>query len=433
MITVNSPLVSAPKLQGGRRTKASITKVEEPAALAEASSSNANDRSLLAERTFEFKSDDENEQNTSMDTILRKPSVVKTKLEKQPTNGTESSNTPFAKRRPIRPAVPTEEPPPTIVFGKTANGSSVSYQPRAPAAPVETPTKANNANGTSSPKKRERVSPKQPPAASSSDESPAPEFHSASPTVTTKFTTQRKPIIKPQAFNRSGMKNDMEGKHDIRTGFLSGSEEQEVLDALEQRSPKTFDEAEQEAKRRFEHILCLNLNRTHVDVPQECEWRVSWAICPWLSLAGFYTFLFSHPSLIIKNPHWFEEKSHSDTSNGTDVLNKLPSSSGLAVLKHQLLVLSKLYQSELQTRSSSPVKKRGSSVGKQKSRGKKHEMDTATNENQEEEEEEELINWRWRQRNWTGETKRTYFCVSYLLVHSALCLSVTPSSTRCSR
>ena len=214
-----------------------------------------------------------------MDTMLRKPSVVKSKLEKQTSNGTDSSNTPFAKRRQIRPAVPAEEPPATIVFGQTANGSSVSYQPRAATAaapaPVVTPTKASTTNGKGSPKKRERASPKQPSAPSSSDESPAPEFHSASPTVTTKFTTQRKPIVKPLAFNRSATKNDMDGKHDIRTGFLSKSDEQEVLDALEQlRATKTFEEAEQEAKRRFEHILCLNLNRTHVDVPQECEWRV---------------------------------------------------------------------------------------------------------------------------------------------------------------
>lgn len=266
-------VIAAPKGQSGRRTKASITKVEEASAPAETSTLDTNDRSLLAEKTFEFKSEDENEQDSSMDTMLRKPSVVKSKLEKKTSNGTDSSSTPFAKRRPIRPAVPVEEPPATIVFGQTANGSSVSYQPRAAApAPVVTPTKASTTNGKSSPKKRERASPKQPSATSSSDESPAPEFHSASPTVTTKFTTQRKPIIKPLAFNRPATKNDMDGKHDIRTGFLSKSDEQEVLDALEQlRATKTFEEAEQEAKRRFEHILCLNLNRTHVDVPQECE------------------------------------------------------------------------------------------------------------------------------------------------------------------
>jgi hypothetical protein len=121
-------------------------------------------------------------------------------------------------------------------------------------------------NGTSSGKKRGRPRLKQPSASSSNEDSPTPEFNSASPTVTTKFTTQRKPIIKPQAFMNSS------GQHDIRTGFLSPFEEQEVLDALDQLgSTKTFDEAEQKAKRRFEHILCLNLNRTHVDIPQECK------------------------------------------------------------------------------------------------------------------------------------------------------------------
>ena len=42
-----------------------------------------------------------------------------------------------------------------------------------------------------------------------------------------------------------------------------------MIDQL--RSSKTFDEAEQIARRRFEQILCLNLNKTSVDVPQECK------------------------------------------------------------------------------------------------------------------------------------------------------------------
>jgi len=209
-------------------------------------------------------------------------------------------------------------------------------------------------NGTSSGRKRGRPRLKQPSASSSNEDSPAPEFNSASPTVTTKFTTQRKPITKPQAFMNSSTNNILSGQHDIRTGFLSPFEEQEVLDAIDQLgSTKTFEEAEQKAKRRFEHILCLNLNRTHVDIPQ--EW--------------FYTFLFSHPSLIIKNPQWFTEKNNSDTLNDNDLLNDVQSSSSLAVLKHQLVVLSKLYRNELQARQSAPVKKRrstGGSVGKQK-------------------------------------------------------------------
>ncbi|CAF4108052.1 unnamed protein product, partial [Rotaria sp. Silwood1] len=52
----------------------------------------------------------------------------------------------------------------------------------------------------------------------------------------------------------------------------------------------------------------------------------------------FYTFLFSHPSLIIKNPQWFTEKTNTDTLNDNDLLNDVQSSSSLAVLKHQLVV-----------------------------------------------------------------------------------------------
>jgi hypothetical protein len=73
----------------------------------------------------------------------------------------------------------------------------------------------------------------------------------------------------------SALNNILVGQHhrfDIRTGFLSPYEEHEVFDAIDQLRPtQTFDEAEQIARRRFEHILCVNLNRTHVDVPQECS------------------------------------------------------------------------------------------------------------------------------------------------------------------
>jgi len=144
------------------------------------------------------------------------------------------------------------------------------------------------------------------------------------------------------------MNSSNNSQHDIRTGFLSSFEEQEVLDALEQLGPlKTFEEAEQKAKRRFEHILCLNLNRTHVDIPQ--DW--------------FYTFLFSHPSLIIKNPQWFTDK---NSSADTNLLPNFQSSNSLAVLKHQLVVLSKTYRNQLQVRSSSTTsKKRQSNKSKQ--------------------------------------------------------------------
>ena len=269
-----------PKGASGRRTKSSVGKQEDVSVSAARSSLNPMDRSLLAEKTFEFKSEDEND--SSMDTPLRKPSSVPTKLQNRASNGaTESTRTPTAKRPAIRKSVQADQKPAsapvTTVFGQTANGSSVSYQRRqASANTMSTPVESDSielVNGSSSSKKRGRARAKQPSASSSAEDSPTPEFHSASPTVTTKFTTQRKPIIKPLAFSHSSKNTISDGKPDIQTGFLSPFEEQEVLDALNQlRSTKTFAEAEQEAKRRFEHILCLNLNRTHVDVPEECKY-----------------------------------------------------------------------------------------------------------------------------------------------------------------
>ena len=72
----------------------------------------------------------------------------------------------------------------------------------------------------------------------------------------------------------------------------------------------------------------------------------------------------------------------------------MQSSSSLAVLKHQLVVLSKLYLNELQTRQSAPVKKRrstGGSISKQKILEKKQDAHGEFN-NIEDKEEEELIN-----------------------------------------
>jgi len=276
--------VVTPKVQPGRRPKTSVTKPEESTEPIVTSTLDPTDRSLLAEKTFEFKSEDEDSSN---DALIRKTPSVKIKLSKQTSNDSDSGPTPPTKRRYIRKSIQSDDKqntlPTTTVFGQTANGSSVSYQqttpplPPAPAPSVNetTPVKANPTNmvnGTGTGKKRGRPRLKQPSASSSNEDSPAPEFNSASPTVTTKFTTQRKPIIKPQAFMNSSTNNVLSGQHDIRTGFLSPFEEQEVLDALDQLgSTKTFEEAEQKAKRRFEHILCLNLNRTHVDIPQECK------------------------------------------------------------------------------------------------------------------------------------------------------------------
>lgn len=238
---------------------------------------------MLAEKTFEFKSDEE---DASTDTPLRKASSVKIKLSKQASNDSDSNPTPPSKRRLTPKSTPSEDKsssatPASIktVFGKTANGSSVSYEQRAPptnntleTTPVKSDSTKMVNGGGSSGRKRGRPRLQEQSMSSSNEGSPVPEFNSASPSVITKFTTQRKPIIKPQAFMNSSSNNNVSGQHDIRTGFLSPFEEQEVLDALEQLgTTKTFEEAEQKAKRRFEHILCLNLNRTHVDIPQECK------------------------------------------------------------------------------------------------------------------------------------------------------------------
>ena len=257
------------KVNPVEKPKTSITKPEESS---EPVGLDSTDRSLLAEKTFEFKSEEE---DSTTESPIRKTPSVKIKLSKQTSNDSDSSPTPPTKRPYIRKSIPSDDKQnPTTVFGQTANGSSVSYQQRTPSIET-TPVKSNPTNmvnGTSSGRKRGRPRLKKPSASSSNEDSPAPEFNSASPTVTTKFTTQRKPITKPQAFMNSSTNNLSSGQHDIRTGFLSPFEEQEVLDALDQLgSNKSFEEAEQKAKRRFEHILCLNLNRTHVDIPQECK------------------------------------------------------------------------------------------------------------------------------------------------------------------
>lgn len=66
--------------------------------------------------------------------------------------------------------------------------------------------------------------------------------------------------------------NGQHHRYDIRTGFLSPFEEKLIFDAIDQlRSTKTFDEAEKIARQRFEQILCVNLNKTNVDIPVECK------------------------------------------------------------------------------------------------------------------------------------------------------------------
>ena len=77
------------------------------------------------------------------------------------------------------------------------------------------------------------------------------------------------------------MNNILVGQHhrfESRIGFLSPFEEQEIFDIVDQLRPnKTFEEAEQLARRRFEHILCLNLNKTNVEIPQECKFLLSFS------------------------------------------------------------------------------------------------------------------------------------------------------------
>ncbi|CAF1306544.1 unnamed protein product, partial [Didymodactylos carnosus] len=120
-------------------------------------------------------------------------------------------------------------------------------------------------------------------------------------------------------------------RYDIRTGFLSPYEEQEVLEAISSvdKTLLTFNEALTAAVKRFEHILCLNLNRTHVDIP--AYW--------------FYTFLFAHPHLIIQNSHWFENNSVMDDQLFDE--SDSTTNQNLHVLKRQLVVLSKWYKKEL--------------------------------------------------------------------------------------
>lgn len=114
-----------------------------------------------------------------------------------------------------------------------------------------------------------------------------------------------------------------------RLGFLSPFEENEIIKVIDQsESIYTFDEAEKLARRRYEEILCLNLNRSDVEIPE--EW--------------FYSFLFAHPILVVKNEHWFQDTSMSD------LVTNLNASTNLTTLKQQLTVIAKFYQNQLELR-----------------------------------------------------------------------------------
>ncbi|CAF0804073.1 unnamed protein product [Adineta ricciae] len=304
------------KGQSGRKSKVSAAKHDESSGppSVPSSSVDASDRSLLAEKAFEFKSEEETSEDD--ETPPPKTPSVKIKLKKQTSN---DSTTPPAKRRYVRKSAAPDG-------GKKANGQRTST--RTHEAPLE------NGNSPGSKRGRQRLS-KPSVIASNGDN-----VNSDSSSTTPKASSQRKSIKKPQAFmNKSNpvspLNNILVGRHhrfDTRIGFLSPFEEQEIFDVIDQlSSTKTFEEAEQLARRRFEHILCLNLNKTNADIPQ--EW--------------FYSFLFAHPILIVKNPQWFNDKKF-DSLDNTDTSNQ--SSNSIQVLKRQLHILSKLYRNELQVR-----------------------------------------------------------------------------------
>ena len=191
---------------------------------------------------------DSDEDHSSAD---EKP-AMKIKLKKS----AESNATPPAKRRPVRKSVTPdaeeeeeEEDDGTAEFGQTLNGSS-----------GESPSSFVNEKKSA---RRPRLS--KPSVITNNGE------HSAK-----KSLTKPRALLSKAPQPVSSLNDILAGQHhrfDIRTGFLSPFEEQEVFDAIDQLkgNKTTFDEAEQSARRRFEQILCLNLNRTHVDIPEECK------------------------------------------------------------------------------------------------------------------------------------------------------------------
>jgi hypothetical protein len=171
-------LSGAPKSQGGRKSKVSAAKVEESeSSSVPPSSVDASDRSVLAEKTFAFKSDDE---LTDDDTPARKTPSMKIKLKKQTSN--DSSGTPPAKRRHVRKsAAPADE-------SKT-NGSAASHPPT-----HTDDTSLPDGDGSGKKRARSRIS-KPSVIASNGDN-----LKADSPPTAGKASPQRKSITKPQAF-----------------------------------------------------------------------------------------------------------------------------------------------------------------------------------------------------------------------------------------
>jgi hypothetical protein len=101
-----------------------------------------------------------------------------------------------------------------------------------------------------------------------------------------------------------------------------------------------------------------------VDIPQECMLiNIFFFFYSLRFSLGFYSFLFAHPILIVKNSHWFKnENNKSDDLTDNELLNDInrtQSSSSLQVLKHQLGILSKLYRNELQVRQAGGIQSSG--------------------------------------------------------------------------
>ena len=212
-----------PKLQfytskttsSGRKSKA---KVEEPV------------ESPVASTEEEDEDDDDEEEEEEDVKPARKTASLKAK--------SNDGATPPAKRRYVRKSTGTNE-------NTTTNGSH---------------------DDDDSPKKRGR-----------------PRISKPAVITTNNNGQLKKPIKKPQAFANKvespSTINVLNGQHhrfETRVGFLSPYEEQEIFDIVDQlRTNKSFDEVEQLAKQRFEQILCANLNKTQVDIPQDCMFLLS--------------------------------------------------------------------------------------------------------------------------------------------------------------
>ena len=179
-----------PKGQSGRRSKASVAKADESSETASnaGGSSNPNDRSL-AEKTFEFKSDEESSEEEEEAAPVRKTPSVKIKLKKQTSNDADST-TPPAKRRYVRKSNQTGD--------GTDEGENGSH-------PLRTPTKAGSqspsmVNGSGSAKKRGRSAISKPSVITNNGDDQQVESDSTSPSATGKVTTPKRSITKPQAF-----------------------------------------------------------------------------------------------------------------------------------------------------------------------------------------------------------------------------------------